>query len=172
MLSPAFSFLTFQSRLSLRLPLSLVFAVVAMVSDTVKSLLDCKFRGTCLCAGPNLSWCPPFASLFGKMLAVPLLEVSIFKVGIRVGPTFAVMLFVFAAVCSVSLVLAQFDGNPHNWDRLRRCDHSGYSPPCGACEGVGGIVTSDTADDITIVPCKIEASSDNPVRPIWGDPFH
>jgi len=94
-----------------------------------------------------------------------------FQVGIRVGPTFAVMLLVFAAVCSVSLVLAQFDGNPHNWDRLRRCDHSGYSPPCGACEGVGGIVTSDTADDITIVPCKIEASSENPVRPIWGDPF-
>ena len=94
-----------------------------------------------------------------------------FQVGIRVGPTFAVMLLLFAAVCSVSLVLAQFDGNPHNWDRLRRCDHSGYSPPCGACEGVGGIVTSDTADDITIVPCKIEASSENPVRPIWGDPF-
>ena len=87
-----------------------------------------------------------------------------FQVGIQVGPTFAVMLLLFAAVCSVSLVLAQFDGHP------RRCDHSGHSPPCGACEGVGGIVTSDTADDITIVPCKIEASSENPVRPIWGDP--
>ena len=68
---------------SLRLPLFLVFAVVAMVTDTVKSPLDCKFRGTCLCAGPNLSWCPPFASLFGKMLAVPLLEVSIFKSGFK-----------------------------------------------------------------------------------------
>ena len=59
----------------------------------------------------------------------------------------------------------------HHWDRLRRCDHAGYSPPCGACEGVGVIASSDTASDIKIVSCKIEASTVNPLRPIWEGPF-
>ena len=31
------------------------------------------------------------------------------------------------------------DGNPHGWDRMRRCDHAGYTPKCGLCEGYGGI---------------------------------
>ena len=38
----------------------------------------------------------------------------IFLVGFHVDPTFAVMLLLFAAVCSVSLVLAQFEGT-HVW---------------------------------------------------------
>ena len=59
----------------------------------------------------------------------------------------------------------------NHWDRLQSCDHAGYSPPCGACEGVGGIASSDTASDIKIVPCKIEASTVNPLMPIWGGPF-
>ena len=38
----------------------------------------------------------------------------LFLVGFRIGPTFAVMLSLFAAVCSVSFVLAQF-GRTHVW---------------------------------------------------------
>ena len=38
----------------------------------------------------------------------------LFLVGFRIGPTFVVMLLLFAAVCSVSLVLAQF-GRTHVW---------------------------------------------------------
>ena len=38
----------------------------------------------------------------------------LFLVGFRVGPTFAVMLSLFGAVCSVSLVLAQFE-KTHVW---------------------------------------------------------
>ena len=70
--------------------------------------LDCKFRGMSLCAWPGLSWCPPFASLVSDMLAAPLLEVSFSLSVFRVCPTLAVMLLLFGAVCSVSLVLAQF----------------------------------------------------------------
>ena len=76
------------------------------------------------------------------------------------------LLKVFAADCSVSLFPAKFDGNPYNWDCLRSCDHSSYS------SGVGGIATSDTADDITVIPSEIEASSENPVRPVWGASVH
>ena len=59
----------------------------------------------------------------------------------------------------------------HHWDHLRRCDHTAYSLPCGACEGVGSIASSDIAFDIKIFPRKIEASTVNPLRPIWGGPF-
>jgi len=64
------------------------------------------------------------------------------------------------------------DGNPHNWDRTRRCDHSQYSPKCGICEGVGGIPTGDTNDAITLTSC--EAAAEQPaseaelVPPVWG----
>jgi len=77
-------------------------------------------------------------------------------------------LFAFATALTAD---AQSDGNPHHWDRLRRCDHTDYTPKCGACEGIGGIVRSDDKDDIDIVKCKVEASTENPKRPIWGDPF-
>ena len=39
----------------------------------------------------------------------------------------------------LSLVNGQADGNPHHWDRRRRCDQTDYSPPCRTCEGYGGI---------------------------------
>ena len=52
---------TFQSRHSLRLPLSLGLALVAMFTGTVGSPLGCKFRGMSFCAWPGLSGCPPFA---------------------------------------------------------------------------------------------------------------
>ena len=78
-----------------------------MFTGTVGSPLDCKFRGMSLCAWPGLSWCPPFAGLVSGMLMAPLLEfffLSVFDFVLR----FAVMLLLFGAVCSVSLVLAQF----------------------------------------------------------------
>jgi hypothetical protein len=78
-----------------------------------------------------------------------------------------------ASLCllALPLVTGQSDGNPHNWDRLRRCDHVDYSPPCGACEGIGGIARSDKKDDIDIVKCTVEESTTHPLRPVWGDPF-
>jgi hypothetical protein len=75
------------------------------------------------------------------------------------------------SMCALLSVEAQSDGNPHHWDRKRRCDHTDYAPKCGACEGVGGIVRSDAKDDIDVVACKVEANTSNPKRPIWGDPF-
>ena len=59
---------------------------------------------------------------------------------------------VLVAACSWPLVVMQSTGNQH---------HAGYSPPCGACEGVDGIASSDTASDIKIFPCKIDASTVN-----------
>jgi len=68
--------------------------------------------------------------------------------------------------------LAQSDGNPFGWDRLRRCDHAGYDPKCGACEGIGGITTSDVASKIAIPSCSEIKDSKGPgKRPVWGDDF-
>ena len=52
------------------------------------------------------------------------------------------------------LASAQTDGNPHNWDRKRRCDNVDYDPPCGLCEGIGGDVWSDKNEDIKITACE------------------
>ena len=98
----------FQSRHALRLPLSLRLALVAMVTGTVGSPLDCEFRGISLCAWPGLSWCPPVASLVRDMLAAPLLKFSFSCRFFEFVLTLAVMVLLFGAVCSVSLVLAQF----------------------------------------------------------------
>merc|ERR1719454_116495 len=68
------------------------------------------------------------------------------------------------------------DGNPHNWDRHRRCDHTDYDPPCGACEGYGGIPTGDENDQITLTTCSIvaNASGVDPktlIKPVWTEKF-
>jgi len=72
------------------------------------------------------------------------------------------------------------DGNPHCWPRSRRCDGPnahpdsgpGYQPPCGVCEGVGGIPWSDNANDITIPACTKIATADqvspHPKVPKWA----
>eukprot|EP00948_MAST-09A_sp_MAST-9A-sp1_P001166 g1166.t1 len=65
------------------------------------------------------------------------------------------------------------DGNPHGWDRKRRCDHTDYNPPCGICEGYGGIPTGDENDEIKLTTCTpiANASSIDPTtlkRPIWA----
>merc|ERR1711871_394416 len=89
--------------------------------------------------------------------------------------------FVFALLaCTLaSVTLAQYigqgaDGNPHNWDRKRRCDHTDYTPVCGACEGYGGIPTGDDNDEITLTTCEIvaNASSIDPstlIKPVWSE---
>ena len=68
--------------------------------------------------------------------------------------SFLMSLKVLVAACSWPLVVMQSDGNLDHRDRLRRCDHAGYSPPCGACKGVGGIASSDTASDVKILAAR------------------
>ena len=88
------------------------------------------------------------------------------------------------------------DGNPHNWDRRRRCDHSQYSPTCGPCEGYGGIPYGDENDErvpaapaafpppprarrpaprrrITLTSCEVVANKSDVdpatlAAPVWG----
>jgi len=79
-------------------------------------------------------------------------------------------MFRFAVALGLPLAASQADGNPHNWDRNRRCDHSDYDPPCGPCEGLGGYVNSDIADHITVASCELEKVYDasTRIRPVWG----
>jgi len=79
----------------------------------------------------------------------------------------------FALAIGAPLAASQADGNPFKWDRLRRCDHSDYDPPCGACEGVGGYVNSDRADDFKAPSCELDTIHDaaTRVRPVWGADF-
>ena len=64
------------------------------------------------------------------------------------------------------------DGNPHNWDRRRRCDQTEYRPACGICEGVGGIAFGDDNQDITLARCvPVTTNVSDPVKPNWGDRF-
>lgn len=65
------------------------------------------------------------------------------------------------------------DGNPHGWDRTRRCDHTDYSPPCGTCEGIGGIPYGDDNDEITLTSCDVVANASDVdastlIKPVWG----
>jgi len=75
---------------------------------------------------------------------------------------------ILSSVCSRAQ--AQADGNPHGWDRTRRCDQQDYDPPCGPCEGVGGIPTGSKNDEITLTTCSIvETPEDYSPHPIvWG----
>jgi len=79
--------------------------------------------------------------------------------------------FIASFLATLPLVSGQADGNPWAWDRLRRCDHTDYSPVCGACEGLGGYATADKADKITIPKCQVQESSKSPVRPVWSASF-
>lgn len=76
----------------------------------------------------------------------------------------------------IAVASGQFDGNPFGWDRIRRCDHFQYDPPCGACEGVGGIVWGDDNDDYTPTSCEevdpATVDKDNLKRPVWAANFH
>ena len=77
-------------------------------------------------------------------------------------------------VSSIDHVAAQADGNPHNWDRRRRCDQTDYDPPCRTCEGYGGIPYGDENDQIHLTSCEIinnASAIKNPVKPVWGTTF-
>jgi len=50
------------------------------------------------------------------------------------------------------------DGNPHGWDRSRRCDQDGM-PRCQLCEGIGGKAWSDKNHDIELTPCEVVAQA-------------
>jgi len=68
-------------------------------------------------------------------------------------------------------VHGQADGNPHDWDRIRRCDQQDYDPPCGPCEGVGGIPTGSTNNQITLTTCSIVGAPHDLPTPhpvVWG----
>mmetsp|Transcript_10396 Transcript_10396/g.23516 ORF Transcript_10396/g.23516 Transcript_10396/m.23516 type:complete len:549 (-) Transcript_10396:370-2016(-) len=51
------------------------------------------------------------------------------------------------------------DGNPHGWDRKRRCDQD-QMPRCQMCEGIGGHAFSDKNEDIDLTPCTPLQSPD------------
>ena len=64
------------------------------------------------------------------------------------------------------------DGNPHHWDRRRRCDQTQYTPACGICEGTGGIPYGDQNNEIHLTSCSpITTNVTNPIHPIWGEQF-
>ena len=81
------------------------------------------------------------------------------------------VLFVVLLVSSISLARSQADGNPHGWDRRRRCDHDSYTPQCGACEGYGGIPYGDKNEEIYLTTCEPANSTSIPVKPKWGPVF-
>jgi len=67
---------------------------------------------------------------------------------------------------------AQQDGNPHNWDRTRRCDQIDYSPPCGPCEGIGGIPWGDKNEEYSPTSCTPLGNASTVTagpRPVWGE---
>lgn len=83
--------------------------------------------------------------------------------------TLLARLAITAALCSS--VAAQADGNPHAWDRTRRCDQQDYSPPCGPCEGVGGMPHGSRNDDIVLTPCTVVGTPEEMPEPKpiqWG----
>jgi len=78
---------------------------------------------------------------------------------------------IFLVAGFINHISAQADGNPHGWDRTRRCDQQEYDPPCGPCEGIGGIPFGSNNDEITLTTCQVVSGADevaDPIRPVWG----
>ena len=76
----------------------------------------------------------------------------------------------------INFSYTQTDGNPHGWDRRRRCDNDDYDPPCGLCEGYGGIPRSDAKDDIKLTTCTPiaepqDVDSSTIPEPVFPDVF-
>jgi len=75
------------------------------------------------------------------------------------------------------------DGNPHNWNRTRRCDQFSSDCPalysnCSLCEGIGGLSKND--QDTTFVPTsctpvatpsQLKQQGLSPIIPIWPKTF-
>jgi len=73
--------------------------------------------------------------------------------------------------CPAQGAFSQADGNPHGWDRTRRCDQQDYEIPCGPCEGVGGIPYGSGNDEITLTTCEIIGTAEEMPEPhpvVWG----
>ena len=90
------------------------------------------------------------------------------------------MTTVFLAAFCVMHSAGQGDGNPHHWSRERRCDQwPPYDPPCGVCEGYGGVAYGDLPDQINMTTCEIVENPKDPdlrIKPVWPiqhfEPFH
>ena len=67
---------------------------------------------------------------------------------------------IFVLCLLACIITCQNDGNPHNWSRKRRCDEGEYNPPCGLCEGVGGVAWGDKESEIKITSCEPVASAE------------
>jgi len=74
-----------------------------------------------------------------------------------------------------TLLLQQVEGqadlNPHGWDRTRRCDQQDYDPPCGLCEGIGGIPYGSRNDEIELTTCSPVGTPEEvpaPLPLVWG----
>lgn len=63
------------------------------------------------------------------------------------------------------------DGNPHGWDRQRRCDQD-QMPRCGICEGIGGMAWSDKNEDIEFTPCTPLATPDKMDKSTVAPPLY
>lgn len=77
------------------------------------------------------------------------------------------------------------DGNPHQWDRIRRCDQydarcpdATWAKNCSLCEGVGGLALTDgskgfrpTTCTVVATPEQLEREGKQPKRPIWPQTF-
>jgi len=76
-----------------------------------------------------------------------------------------------SALLCLHLAHGQADGNPHGWDRTRRCDQQEYDPPCGPCEGVGGIPEGSENDQIALTTCSVVGGPEDFPEPhpiVWG----
>ena len=75
------------------------------------------------------------------------------------------------------------DGNPHSWNRTRRCDAFDSECPeaykdCGVCEGVGGIAYGDKPDEFKPAQCtpiataeEMKSKNVKPIAPIFPENF-
>jgi len=79
-------------------------------------------------------------------------------------------LFIFMCFL-ITDIYCQADKNPHNWDRTRRCDQQDYDPPCGLCEGIGGIPYGSKNNEIELTTCSPVGTPEEMPEPmpiLWG----
>jgi hypothetical protein len=87
-------------------------------------------------------------------------------------------------LATLSSVTAVCDGNPHGWNRQRRCDQFNAACPdaswasCNPCDGVGGLSSNDSMGSFTPTSCRVVATpaelkqqGKEPILPIWPKTF-